>query len=194
MGFLMKGKLVRAKSVLWCSHCRIHRYVAAPFKAFATGYESQHYQKEVGTGALVKGILGCMYKHLRCTSTYIAQYCVCTKKSIKSSQEYSSGRFSLRVNVDLDSGAICTMHKYITGTVAWQVFSFSFTVSHNCPFKESPRQITISCKCNVLTYRPPPVHKQLLCMCVNFLFLWSCINKSRSTWSRELMPRGKSRL
>ncbi len=30
IGFLMKGKLLRAKSVLWCSHCRIHRYVAAP--------------------------------------------------------------------------------------------------------------------------------------------------------------------
>ncbi len=26
----MNGKLVRAKSVLWRSHCRIHRYVAAP--------------------------------------------------------------------------------------------------------------------------------------------------------------------
>jgi hypothetical protein len=26
----MNGKLVRAKSVLWCSHCRIHRYVPAP--------------------------------------------------------------------------------------------------------------------------------------------------------------------
>ncbi len=31
IGFLMKGKLVREKSVLWCSHCRIHRNVAAPF-------------------------------------------------------------------------------------------------------------------------------------------------------------------
>jgi len=27
IGFLMKGKLVRSKSVLWCSHCRIHRDV-----------------------------------------------------------------------------------------------------------------------------------------------------------------------
>ncbi len=26
----MNGKFARAKSVLWCSHCRTHRYVAAP--------------------------------------------------------------------------------------------------------------------------------------------------------------------
>ncbi len=32
----MNGKLVRAKSVLWCSHCRIHRYVAAPIFQFYT--------------------------------------------------------------------------------------------------------------------------------------------------------------
>ncbi len=29
----MIGKLLKAKSVLWCKHCRIHRYVAAPFIA-----------------------------------------------------------------------------------------------------------------------------------------------------------------
>jgi hypothetical protein len=28
----MNGKLVRAKSVLWCSHCRIHRNVGAPLQ------------------------------------------------------------------------------------------------------------------------------------------------------------------
>jgi hypothetical protein len=31
IGFLMKGKLLRAKSVLWCNRFRIHCYIAAPF-------------------------------------------------------------------------------------------------------------------------------------------------------------------
>jgi hypothetical protein len=33
LGFLMRGQAVRAKSVLWCSHCRIPRYVAAPLRS-----------------------------------------------------------------------------------------------------------------------------------------------------------------
>ncbi len=37
IGFLMNGKLVRAKSVWWCSHCRIHRYVATPLSLSGSG-------------------------------------------------------------------------------------------------------------------------------------------------------------
>ncbi len=32
IGFLLKGKVVRAKSFFWCSRCRIHRYVALPLE------------------------------------------------------------------------------------------------------------------------------------------------------------------
>jgi len=38
----MNGKFIRAKSVLWCSHCRIHRYVAAPFSRRWCGEVSGH--------------------------------------------------------------------------------------------------------------------------------------------------------
>ncbi len=41
IGFLVNEKFIRAKSVLWCSHCRIHRYVAAPEKLLPSGLQTR---------------------------------------------------------------------------------------------------------------------------------------------------------